>query len=158
DAEDPDARVELVRHVEQRHPVDLERRRERDPRREPLERPLQELPGLPTLELDGELACLEIVDQIDHAATSSLRVAGSRPTSRPSSWSLVRSQNARNVSPSVRADSHPDTSCVTVSSSSSVGTRRKTGRAIAARGPRPPRRNTSYAWCRLPCSSRSVVP
>jgi hypothetical protein len=36
DTEDPHAGVELVRHVEQRHAVDLERGGQRDPRREPL--------------------------------------------------------------------------------------------------------------------------
>ena len=103
DAEDLDARVELVRHVEQRDPVDLEGGGERDPRREALQRPLEQLLRLATLELDRELAGLEVVDQVDHAASASFSRAraGSRPTSTPSSSSLVRSQNARKSSRAV---------------------------------------------------------
>src|SRR5262245_5062635 len=154
DAEDPDARIELVRHVEQRDAVDLEGRGQRDPRREALECPLEQLLRLAAFELDRELAGLEIVDQVDHATSFSRARAGSRPTRAPSSSSLVRSQNVRKSSASPRAASQPSTSRSTVSSSSSVGTRRKSGRAIAAPGPSPPRRNTSYAWRRLPASSR----
>ena len=53
----------------------------------------------------------------------------------PSSSSLIRSQNARKSSPGPRAASQPAISRSTVTSSSSVGTRRNTGRAIAACGP-----------------------
>ena len=115
----------------QRDAVDLERRRERDPRREALERPLQQLLGLLALELDRQLAGLQLVDQLDrtHAAASSLSrsaPARGRPAS-PSSSSLIRSQNARKSSPARRALSQPPTSPSTASSSSSVGTRRNTG-------------------------------
>src|SRR5262249_2336327 len=102
DAEDPDPGVEGVRHVEERNAGGLEGGRERNPRREPLERPLEQLPRLAALELDRELAGLEIVDQVDHAASFSLACAGSLPTRIPSSSSLVRSQNARKSSPSLR--------------------------------------------------------
>ena len=100
DAEDLDRRVELVGHVEQRDAVDLERGRERDPRREALERPLEQLLRLLALELDRELARLQLVDQLDrtHAASFSSRVrAGSRPARTPSSSSLSRSQNIAEV-------------------------------------------------------------
>ena len=66
-----------------------------------LDRPLQNGLRLLALELDRQLAGLEIVEQLDvaHAATSSRRLfAGSRPARRPSSSSLVRSQNARKLS------------------------------------------------------------
>src|SRR5581483_1972116 len=159
DREHLHVRVERVRHVDQDGAVDLERRGDRDSRREPLERPLEQRLRLLALELDRELAGLEIVQHLFvQAHAASFFFAGSRPASTPSSSSVDRSQNALNDSSGLLASSQAATRPSTVASSSSVGTRRNTGRALAAPGPMPPRRKTSYAWCRLPFSSRTVVP
>ena len=74
DAEDRDVRIDLVGHVDQHDAVDLERRRDRDARREPRDRPLEQRLRLLAFELDRELARLQFVDQLDaaHASTSSL--------------------------------------------------------------------------------------
>ena len=111
DREDPDDRVDAVGHVDQRDIAVLERRRQGEPVPEAADRPLEDVPGLETLELDRQLPRLEIVQQLGaaHAAASSLRLrAGSRPTSRPSSSSVVLSRNARRLSP-VRAPVEPAT-------------------------------------------------
>src|SRR5437763_996970 len=146
DAEDADLRVDRVGHVEQRDAVDLERGRERDPRREALEGPLEHDLRLLALELDRELAGLELVGQLDaHAATSSRSRcrAGSMPASSPSSSSERRRQKSVKGSPSKRSSSQPWTRPSTASSSSSERTRRNSGRPIAAPGPSPPRTKMS---------------
>src|SRR5581483_11351153 len=58
DREHLHVRVELVRHVDQHRAVDLERRGDGDPRREPLERPFEQRLRLLALEFHRELARL----------------------------------------------------------------------------------------------------
>src|SRR5580765_3478634 len=139
DAEHADRGIDRVRHVQEHCSIRLERGRDRERRREPLDRPLEHDLRLFALELDGELPRLEIVQQLDTHAFS-FAFAGSRPARRPSWSSVSRSQNIRNVSPSPRASTQPPTSPTTASSSSSVGTRLKAARAIAAGRSRLPRK------------------
>src|SRR5438552_13931504 len=161
DAEEADLGIDLVGHVEQGHAVVLERRRDGDARREALHRPLEHGLRLLALERNRELAGLELVDELDAQAATSSRsrcFAGSTPANWPSSSSLARRQKSVNDSSSTRWSSQPWTRPSTAWSSSSVRMRRKSGRPIAAPGPRAPRRKLSYACLRAPCSSRAVVP
>src|SRR5262245_3009075 len=119
DAEDADLRIDLVRHVEDGDAVDLERGRDGDARREALDRPLEDDVGLLALELDGELAGLQLVDQLDrhYAASASTSAspprsrfrAGSSPASAPSSSSESLVAKAANDSAGLRPSSQPST-------------------------------------------------
>ena len=67
DREDRARRIDLVRHVDQRDVVGLERRRDRDARAELLDRPLEQRLRLLALELDRQLAGLQLVEQLVRA-------------------------------------------------------------------------------------------
>ena len=115
----------------------------REPRREPVDRPLEERLRLLALELDRELARFQFVDQLDRCSRPPpppvvALFAGSRPASSPSSSSLARRVNAEKLSPVARAArASPAISPSTAASSSSVGTRRKSERADRGLGPEP---------------------
>jgi hypothetical protein len=64
DAEHRDRGIDLVGHVDQDDAVDLERGRDGEPRREPVDRPLEERLGLLPLERNRELARFALVDQL----------------------------------------------------------------------------------------------
>ena len=92
--------------------------------------------GSCALELDRELPRLQLVDQLHtHAASSSrLGRARGRPGSQARRPTAGR-ENAANCSSALRCSIQPPTSPATAASSSSLGTRRKSGRPIAASGP-----------------------
>src|SRR3954451_6919509 len=163
DGEDGDRRIDPVRHVDDRDAVDLERGRDADARAEALDRPLEDLVRLRAFELDRQLAGLQLVNELEraHATTSSTSRrdrAGSSPARKPSSSSESRRWNSVNASPSRRPSSQPRPSPSTASSSPSLGTRRKSGRAICGSGASEPRTKMSYAESRRPSSSLPVVP
>ena len=68
--EDAYVRVEPVGHVEQRHVALLEGGGEREPLAESLQRPGEEILRLLALELDRQLAGLEVVQQLGRAHAS----------------------------------------------------------------------------------------
>src|SRR5436309_3147924 len=127
--------------------IDLERGRDADARAEALDRPLEDGLGLLTLEGDRELPCFQLVEKLvgAHAAASTSRLlrAGSRRASSPSSSSERRRWNSVKDSSSSRPSSQPRIRPSTAASSPSLGTRRKTGRAIAGSGPSEPRTKMS---------------
>ena len=109
DREHLDLRIELVGEIDQDHVVGLQRGRDRDARREALEGPLEHRLRLLALELDRQLTCLQLVDQLNaHAASSRCRArAGSRPARAPRSSSLDRRLNSEKDSPGSRPCSQP---------------------------------------------------
>ena len=141
----------------------------RDPRREALERPLDHLlrlagrrtrpraRRLPVVEVDA----LVRLDRHLPLSSSAARPRSARRPMRSSSSSLVRSQNAWKASSRSRvrpASRRP--AARPSSSASSVGTRRKSGRPIAAlagRARRAGRSRTPRLGARRR-SSRAVVP
>src|SRR6266545_510100 len=145
--EHPDLRVEVVGHVDEGDAVDLKRGRDTEARAETIDRPLEDELRLLALELDRELARLQLVEQLVRAhaaATSSRRLrAGSSFASAPSSSSESRRWKSVNDSPSPRPSSQPRIRPSTAASSPSLGTRRKSGRAIAGSGPSEPRTKMS---------------
>ena len=138
DREDAHVRVDRVRHVDQRDVALLERGREREPLAEALERPLEQLPRLAALELDRQLAGLQVVDQVGAHAACLLGRAGRGRVDAGERAELVVGQavaNCGKLSSSRRPSSQPATRPPTTSSSRSVGTRRNTGRPIAGVAP-----------------------
>src|SRR6266542_1653485 len=109
--EHPDLRVEVVGHVDEGDAVDLKRGRDTEARAETIDRPLEDELRLLALELDRELARLQLVEQLVRAhaaATSSRRLrAGSSFASAPSSSSESRRWKSVNDSPSPRPSSQP---------------------------------------------------
>src|SRR5712691_3033838 len=147
DGEEANLGIDPVGHVDDRNTVDLERGRDADARAETLDGPFENRLGLLALESDGELARFQLVEKLvgAHAAASTSRLlrAGSRRASSPSSSSERRRWNSVKDSSSSRPSSQPRIRPSTAASSPSLGTRRKTGRAIAGSGPSEPRTKMS---------------
>ena len=121
---------------------------------EALECPLEHRLGLLALELDRQLAGLELVEQLRaHSASSRTRPLRARARRRaPSSSSLepARERGERLVLPA-RPSSQPWMSPATAASSSSLGTRRNSGLAdlrVRRRGRRARRCRTPGRACR----------
>ena len=135
-----------------------------DARREAFDRPREHGLRLLPLELDRELARLELVDQLDAADSASLlaltRSFAGPKAGEPAEVFVARAaaEGSRSSRRPRRSASEPASRPSTAWSSASVGMRRNSERPIAAPGPSPPRRKMSYAWRRLPPSSRAVVP
>src|SRR5581483_4112161 len=175
DREDPDAWVDPPRHVDQGHAVGLKTRAEAETSAEFRDRPGEHFLRLLAVELDRRLAGFEFVHddmfalrfhrrdfsvraRFDHKRACSRLVEASALPIVTRAASGVRLQNCVNDSPGSRSSRYPAKSRATVSSILAEGTRRRSGRPIAASRPSPPRRITSNASSGSPWGPRPVVP
>ncbi len=137
--------VDLVRHVDQRDAVDLERGRDARCAARTARSPTRAPPAAPrprTRSTARPPRARRATRRAHDRHLRSLRLlpltrplAGSRPASSPSSSSVARRVNAVKLSPSARRVEPARDSPSTAASSSSVGTRRNSERPIAALGP-----------------------
>ena len=134
-----------------------------DPGREPLDRPLEDRLRLLALELDRELAGLEFVDQLEVLICRLLPVVAPWPARGPRARPAPRRSRGRGTRGSSRrrrgARASRRSAPRPPSSSSSVGTRRKSERPIAGSAAEAAAHEDVVGLPALrPPSSREVVP